>query len=572
MKAKESVQNVSVYSLMPFTRRDKIRLDLNESAWGCSPKVLQALRNIKSLDVSAYPDYCELIDKIAARYNLTPKNILLTNGADDAIRAVMQTYIESGDEVLLAEPSFGMIAIYAKVMGANVNPILYNPDFSFPAARFLSAIHPATRLIAIVRPDSPTGAVIARTDLIEILKKAPDSIVLLDETYHHFLQETCTDLIADFDNLIVTQSFSKAHGLAGLRLGFVASDERNIAEIGKVNPPFAVNSIAVIAGLAALDDPQHIERVVEEVQANKTSLMHELSKLGLSTRDSAANFILLNVGDEADAVHQKLLSRNILVKNLNGAPLTRGYFRIAIGDRRINKTLLQALQDILPLEAILFDLDGVLVDVSQSYRVAIKKTAEHFTGKEVSFAEIENYKRMGGYNNDWDLTEALIQANGKSVLREEIIRVFQEYYVGSNFNGLIKNERWLLPSRILEDLHKKFRLGIVTGRPRQEVRYVLKKFAVNRYFDVIIDMEEMRDKQKPNPFGIKLALEKIQAKRAMYIGDTVDDITAASSAGIVPIAVLPPQAKDERELIEILKQAGARKVLNDINELCEVLP
>jgi len=571
MKARESVQKVSLYSLIPGTRRDKIRLDLNESAWGCSAKVLEALSNIQWLDVSAYPDCHELIEKIATRYNLTPENILLTNGADDAIRAVMQTYIETGDEVLLAEPSFGMIRIHAKVMGANIISILYNPDFSFPVVQFLSAIHPATRLIAIVRPDSPTGAVIPRADLIKILEKASKSIVLLDETYHHFLQETCTDLIKEFNNLIVIQSFSKAYGLAGLRLGFIASNEQNIAEMSKVNPPFSVNSFAIIAGLAALDDRQYLKRVIKEMRANKEFLINELTKIGLEACDTAANFILVKVGNEANRVAQKLRRRNILVKNLHSLPLLKDYFRITIGEGRINHILLGALKELLPPEAILFDMDGVLMDVSQSYRVAIKKTAEHFLNKEISFDEIEEYKRMGGYNNDWDLTEALINANGKSVPRKSIVRVFQEYYLGSDLNGLIVNEQWLPDLKILERLHEKFKLGIVTGRPRQEAFYVIEKFAVNRYFDVIITMEEMQDKQKPNPFGIKLALKKMQARRAIYIGDTVDDLKAANRAGIVPIAVLPPHAKNDRKLIQILKQAGARQVLKHINELYEVL-
>ena len=571
MKARDAVESVSAYPVQPGTRRDKIRLDLNENTRGCAPGVLEALRSVGSLDVSGYPDYQELIDRIASRYTIPSSNVLLTNGADDAIRAVMQTYVDPGDDVVLAEPSFAMTQVYAQVTGARVRTVSYDREFRFPAAQFLAAIEPRTRLVAIVRPDSPTGAVIARSDLIEILNKLRNGVVLLDETYHHFLRETCARLVEQFRNLVVVQSFSKAYGLAGLRLGFVASDPRNVQQIQKVNPPFAVNSLAVIAGLKALEDEPFLEQILKDVKSERDFLARELSGLGLEVRESPANFLLVHVGREPAAVHQELARRNILVKDMSSSPLLQGFLRVAVGTRSEHLALVQALQEALPPEIVLFDMDGVLVDVSGSYRLAIQKTAEHFSDDEITPEEIERYKRAGGYNNDWDLTEALIRARGRTVSRKSIVRFFQDCYLGKDFNGAISNERWLLSPSSLQSLSRKYRLGIVTGRPRPEALHVLKRFDVDRYFDVVITSEDVQGKQKPDPLGLRLALEKLAGRRAVYLGDTVDDVQAALRAGVVPIGVLPPHASGDRQLGRLLEETGARQVLGHVNELVEVL-
>ncbi len=348
MQARRSVAEALPYPSLPRARKSKIRMDLNESAWGCSPKVLEAIRNVDSREVSAYPDYQDFAERIAIHFQISPENIVITNGADDGIRAVMQTYIEDGDQTLMMEPSFGMIPIQAKVMGAEVHSILYQSNFSFPIDQFLEAINPDVCVIALVRPDSPTGTVISQSDVIHILRAAPESIILLDETYHHFIKETCIDLIKEFHNLVVLQSFSKAYGLAGLRLGFVASYEKNIQQLNKVNPPFAANTVAIKAGLAAMSDSHHLKRIIEEMEYEKAFLVEELTRMGLDVRNTGANFVLLRVGDQADVIHQELVEKNILVKNLNRLPLLNGHFRVSISTRNENEMFLQALREVLP--------------------------------------------------------------------------------------------------------------------------------------------------------------------------------------------------------------------------------
>lgn len=347
MKPRKALENVAAYPISPIRRRGKIRLDLNESTRGCSPKVLAALREIQWEDVGAYPEYGKLTAQIAGFHHIRAGQLLLTNGADDGIRTLMQAYIDPGDELILANPTFGIIAIHAKVMGATLKPVAYATDLAFPVAGFLEAITQHTRLIAIVRPDSPTGAVISIGNLRRILKAAPHALVMLDETYHHFLGESLINWIDEFPNLIIMQSFSKAYCLAGLRCGFVAANPAIIRELRKVDPPFSLNNLGVIAVRAAVDDQAYLESVVNDVRREKAWLIAQFQSLELPVRDSAANFILVKFGESAKPVVDALIARDIFIKSLDKIPLLCGWARIAIGTREEHRALLIALKRII---------------------------------------------------------------------------------------------------------------------------------------------------------------------------------------------------------------------------------
>lgn len=223
------------------------------------------------------------------------------------------------------------------------------------------------------------------------------------------------------------------------------------------------------------------------------------------------------------------------------------------------------------MNRILFDMDGVLVDVSRSYRVTVQKTVEFFSRENISNRTIQNYKNRGGLNNDWDLTECILRERGLNIKKERIVTVFQEIYLGKDFNGLIRNEKWLLDSSILGALAGRSALGIVTGRPRMETGYVLQRFNVGSYFSALITMDDIpKEKQKPHPLGIEMAMARLPGKKTFYVGDTVDDIMAAKRANVIPIGIIPPGCPDV-DLGRLLFDSGARYVLGDINNLNKVL-
>ncbi len=222
--------------------------------------------------------------------------------------------------------------------------------------------------------------------------------------------------------------------------------------------------------------------------------------------------------------------------------------------------------------AILFDMDGVLVDVRCSYRKAIQETVAYFTGKQAKTSEIQRLKEMGGYNNDWDLTEAILKRRGRTVPKAEIIKKFQELYLGAEGKaGFIENEKWLLPTEQLANLSNKHHLGIVTGRPKRETIYVLKKFGVENLFDIIVAMEDYpADKGKPDAYPIRLAMKKLSKAQAVYVGDSVDDIIAAKRAGVRAVGCLPPGAQNGK-LAKLLLERGAEKIIQNVTEICSLV-
>jgi HAD superfamily phosphatase len=223
------------------------------------------------------------------------------------------------------------------------------------------------------------------------------------------------------------------------------------------------------------------------------------------------------------------------------------------------------------MKATLFDLDGVLVDVSKSYFVAIQKTVEFYLNEPVRLSVIQEYKNRGGLNNDWDLTECILREKGQNIPKPTIIDVFQEFYLGEDFDGLIREEQWLLRRSVLEQISRICQTGIVTGRPRMETSYVLQRFGVGDCFPVVVTMDDVPpDKNKPDPCGIRLALQKLSSDSAYYFGDTVDDIKAARRAGVTPVGVVAPGSDAEKQR-EVLLYHGASRVLLDINEAMEVL-
>jgi HAD superfamily hydrolase (TIGR01548 family) len=213
-------------------------------------------------------------------------------------------------------------------------------------------------------------------------------------------------------------------------------------------------------------------------------------------------------------------------------------------------------------------MDGVLVDVQSSYRRAIQETVGFFTGRQASLEEIQMFKEKGGYNNDWDLTEAILLSRSRKVPRADVISTFQRYYFGSSGQGFIRDEKWLLSREILKRLNKRFVTGIVTGRPRREASFVLERFEMKDLFKVIVVLEDYpEERSKPDPYPLCLALRAAGTELGFYVGDSVDDIISAKRAGIEAVGCVPPGISDKDRLKERFLSAGAKRVLDSIDEV-----
>src|ERR1017187_650961 len=251
----------------PLGSRDALRLDFNENTLACSPEVREVLGRISTSDLTRYPEREPIEAVVAEHLGVLPEQAVLTNGVDEAIHVLFETFLESGDEVLLPVPTYTMYEVYASATDARVVPIQAAADLQFPFERLLAAITPRTKIIAIANPNSPSGSVATRAQLIELAHRAPHAVLLVDEAYFHFHGETVIDLIGIVPNLIVARTFSKAYGLAGLRIGVLAGPVDLMRWVRRVLSPYSVNSLALACLPPAIDDSGYLNWYVSEVLA-----------------------------------------------------------------------------------------------------------------------------------------------------------------------------------------------------------------------------------------------------------------------------------------------------------------
>src|SRR5204862_2154905 len=218
LKARESIRTLKGYH-PPLGDREGLRLDFNENTVGCSPHVLDRLRTLTGEDIARYPVRDRVEPLVAGHLGVRPEELLLTNGTDEAIHLVCETYLEPGDEALIVVPTFAMFEIYVSATGATVISIPAPASFEFPTSAVISAITPRTRFIAVANPNNPTGTFVPVKDLLTIAEAAPDAAILIDEAYFHFAGETAAPKWRDVSNLFVSRTFSKVYGMAGLRIG-----------------------------------------------------------------------------------------------------------------------------------------------------------------------------------------------------------------------------------------------------------------------------------------------------------------------------------------------------------------
>lgn len=216
-------------------------------------------------------------------------------------------------------------------------------------------------------------------------------------------------------------------------------------------------------------------------------------------------------------------------------------------------------------DLIVFDMDGVLVDVSETYRVAIQATVGHFTGTEPSGDEVQSWKNRGGYNDDWKLSHAMIRDKGHSVPYDDVVKRFQTLFLGTNNDGLIMRERWIAAPGLLDRLAVNHTLAIFTGRLRAEADLTLNRFAKN-VFAPIVGVGDVTN-PKPAPEGLEKIRAAVPHRKMWYLGDTVDDARSARAAGVSFIGISAPTAPQSSELTRLLRSEGAIAVFDDINSL-----
>jgi histidinol-phosphate aminotransferase len=329
----------------PLGSRDALRLDFNENTIACSPKVREVLGGISAGSLTRYPEREPVEAIVAAHVGVRAEQLALTNGVDEAIHVLFETFLETDDELLLPVPTYTMYEVYASATDARVVAVQAADDLVFPFERLLAAITPRTKIIAVANPNSPSGSVATREQLLELARRASNAVLLVDEAYYHFHGETVMDLVGTVPNLVVARTFSKAYGLAGLRLGLLAGPVELMRWVRRVLSPYSVNSIALTCLPPALEDTAYIDWYVTEVLAGRANFEAALDNVGLNRWPSRANFILVDIGPQHREFVRLMRAAGVLVRDRSNDPGCEGRVRITIGTREQMKQAIIALNE-----------------------------------------------------------------------------------------------------------------------------------------------------------------------------------------------------------------------------------
>lgn len=345
-RPRKAVQCMAPYSPPTGGRSGKLRLDFNENTVGCSPRVVEYVqRHLNSNLFSVYPEYAETRRALAAFYQLDDAQLVLTNGTDEAIQVLVNTYVDDGDDVLLLHPSYAMYRFYNEVAGASVREVLYRAgDLAFPLEELIDAVRPETRAILIANPNNPTGSGIGVDGIRRILDRAPETAVLVDEAYFEFSGVTALGLLKEYTNLFVSRTFSKAYGMAALRIGCLLTQAGNAAFLRKCQSPYSVNLFAAIAVRAAIEDTRYVEDFTAEALAARARLCEGFDRLGIRYYPSEANFVLFEAGSRAIEIRDKLREAGVLVRDRSYE--IPGSVRVTAGTREQIARFLSALERI----------------------------------------------------------------------------------------------------------------------------------------------------------------------------------------------------------------------------------
>lgn len=315
-------------------REEFLRLDKNEDPLGLPVEFIEKiLKDVNPSFLSSYPQVYQLYDALGKYLGIPDDRIIPTSGSDAAIKSVFEVFVDPGDEIILLNPTYAMFNVYGELFRARVHKVDYSRELTIDGDEIINLISPRTKLIAIPNPNSPTGTVVDRGDLIRIIESANDigALVLLDEAYYPFYNQTTIDLIEKFDNLVVTRTFSKAFRLASVRLGFLAAHPDTVRLLRSFKPMYEINAFAVLFGCKILENIQLMEQFVAEVEKGRKFVEKESKRLGLEPHKSHGNFILIKVGKEkVEPLVKKMEEKGILIAGGFGHPSLEDCIRLSL--------------------------------------------------------------------------------------------------------------------------------------------------------------------------------------------------------------------------------------------------
>jgi len=347
---RRAVERMRAYHPPLEGRAGMLRLDFNENTLGPSPAVRRALARLTPDRLAMYPEYEATERRLARYFRVRPAELLITNGTDDALRVVVDGFVEPRSRLLLVEPTFAMYRFYGELAGARIVALRYDAAMRFPLEAVLRVLRRrgrgAPRLLFLANPNNPTGTLLGKAELGKVLQTAQETLVVVDEAYFDFSGVTVLPWIRRWPNLIVTRTFSKAAGLAGLRIGFLFANERIASALRKAHSPYPVNAAALEAAEAAARHGGFLRSYAGEVGRSKRLLEQALARRGIPVFPGAANFLLVDFGNRAPALLRGLRRRGILLRDRRTDFGRVGFVRITLGTRAQTRRLIRALEEL----------------------------------------------------------------------------------------------------------------------------------------------------------------------------------------------------------------------------------
>jgi histidinol-phosphate aminotransferase len=332
---------------------DGLRLHQNENTGGCSPRVLDALARLRGEEVGFYPPYAAAANACAHYLGVDTDRLALTNGLDEGIMGLAIAYLRPPiggpiPEALVPEPAFEIFRVDTDVVGGRLVQVMPRPDFSFALDEVLAAITSRTRVVFLTNPNNPTGVSMPMEAIRRIAQAVPrEAVVLVDEAYAEFSGATFIPELAEFPNVIVGRTFSKAFGLAGLRIGALVGAPEVLDPVRAAIPVYSVNIAAVVAIQAALGDCAYMEDYVRQTRESKALLYAACERLGLNYWKSDANFVLVHAGDRLPALVKGVADRGIYIRDRSSEPGCAGSLRIATGVVEHTRRCIAAMEEVL---------------------------------------------------------------------------------------------------------------------------------------------------------------------------------------------------------------------------------
>jgi histidinol-phosphate aminotransferase len=340
---RSTLKNIKLYYDPKY--RNVVRMDTSVNLLGPNPVTAKVLGESLSMDVNQYPKpYSDdLREELARFYDVNPDMVIVGNGSDEVLDVIFKSFLEWGEEVVTPYPSYSLHSWFVKVNGGKVTEVDLTPDFQLITDDMLSA---SGKVAILCTPNNPTANTFRRKDVERFITEF-DGPVVVDEAYGEFAGESFIPLVGKYDNLIVTRTFSKAYGMAGMRVGYLIASEELTDIMNRVKIPYSLNRVSEKVAVAALREREYIDRIVRTVNEQRPKLASSLAKMGFDVFPSETNFMLARSPISSSRLTSDLADRGVLIRDFGSKRMLEDCIRTTIGTPELNELLVEKIDEVL---------------------------------------------------------------------------------------------------------------------------------------------------------------------------------------------------------------------------------